>query len=532
MRQLWLKPLQWLIRRRTPLGVAGVAIILLYLVYRLILEQAEFGPIASGDTVALLRTIINFTFIVAITAVVLSTVSFTLPRLLPERLLTPLPKVEYGIAVLEMFDPVQQGGTAPIMDRIEPYPGFPYYSRESDHPDFWPSRVWDDRQRLTSLYAEFFSDQDLRERLKQNPQFDSEGSRVELVGGDPRDEQRGLMNLITNLRNFAHFTLGGDLNALAEAIGPEHVQRFVELEQARENLHQDFPNRIAILRLKNASKQNLLDLLIEIEIHGPVYATKISADEEQVKHTHYDVGSQRITISELFPNYMVEIRIWYSYLPVGRRVFPDERHFIVELSQGVIVNNISVSEGAVRFNKELIEDIAGYNLLYAGSAEKKDDYSKELEAYFAKSAEQAEEHWREYELDHPTLENLDFDSLARSDIPDSNVTSIWIGFQSKTSKSYHAVHVFSHPKGPYVLLASVDRDREDFHQVGARLTEAFNGSLDGEITDRTDDISQTINVSEGFTQAGIAETYQGALREDCLNAAVEKLHYDRVTDSN
>jgi hypothetical protein len=83
-----------------------------------------------------------------------------------------------------------------------------------------------------------------------------------------------------------------------------------------------------------------------------------------------------------------------------------------------------------------------------------------------------------------------------------------------------------------VLLASADRDREDFRWVGARLAEAFNGSLDGEIADRTDDISQTINVPEGFTQAGVAETYRGALREDCLNAAVEKLHYDRVIDSN
>jgi hypothetical protein len=130
-----------------------------------------------------------------------------------------------------------------------------------------------------------------------------------------------------------------------------------------------------------------------------------------------------------------------------------------------------------------------------------------------------------YEKEHPSFRDVSSEWLATSKRPDESVNAIWVSFTSKAKKTYLAIHVFQHPSGPYILLCSSDKDREDFMHVEAMLSQAYRGTPEGKITDRGKDICDVIAVAGGFTQKRVAEQVESFFRGTFDRVAIQEAHY-------
>lgn len=84
------------------------------------------------------------------------------------------------------------------------------------------------------------------------------------------------------------------------------------------------------------------------------------------------------------------------------------------------------------------------------------------------------------------------DRLASSNIPDGYLLSVWVSFKSRKGRSYIAVHVNRRREGgPYILLSSEDKDRDDFNEVFGVLLKFFFG-MKSDFSQGKEDICQII----------------------------------------
>ena len=510
-------------RFRSPLAIAGLVLLALYAVLGKILESLEFGKLTAEGSATVVQTILRYVFVVALVTIILSVVAFVLPKIIPKSLFVPAPRLDYGVVVFRLIDPIDASPIARIMQSVELYPGFPYYSRESDHPSAWPPRVYADRQKLHAQYIELFTDPDLRERLARDSSFKQD--TVKLLGGGPRPaEERALDEYISGARSHLLKVAESD-QALVTLLGTDLTNRLVQVEQTREELRQWFPNRLAVVRVRNAGNRDVTNLGIELEIAAMVYDYKIEADPEKVRNSSWDSDAQRVTFERLPSGYTGEIRIWYVYQSLSEKAFPDKIDIIRELTQGLKVVNIAGSRTRVRYNPELVKDLVGYDRLFMGDARKKDSYDEELAAFGEQTAAEMEEHFKEYNQTHPTLRDVDVSKLSDLDVADNMIDSIWLALRSPAGRLYNAVHVFTRPKGPYVLLSNKDRDRQDMSVVQARFVAAYQGTADPDISDRSDDISTTVEVAGGFTRAAIATAAESLAKDGYTELIFSQVHY-------
>jgi hypothetical protein len=511
------------LRFRSPLAIAGLVLLALYAVLGKVLESLEFEKLTSQGSETVVQSILRYVFIIALVTIILSIVSFVLPKIIPKALFIPTPQLDYGVVVFRLIAP-GEGNLAQVLQYIEPFPGFPYYSRESDHPSAWPRRVIADRQKLHAQYVAVYNDPNLRKRLDNSL---LEKDTVKILGGAPgqKQEERALDEYISSARSqLVKGALKGD-PAISQLLGPDLLNRLLEVEQMRVELRQWFPNRLAVVRVRNGGNRDVTNLGIELEIAGMVYDYKIVADPEKVQHSSWDEDAHRVTFERLPSGYTAEIRIWYIYQSLSDKAFPDKIDIIRELTQGFRVINLAGSRTKVRYNRELVEDLLGYDRLYIGDARKKDSYDVEIAAFMEKAGEEMEEHSREYDQKHPTLQNIEVANLSQVAVADNMIDNIWLAFRSPAGRLYDAVHVFTHPKGPYVLLSSKDRDKQDMSVVQARLVAGYLGTAEPDISDRSDDISATVEVAGGFTKAAIV-TVAGALaKEGYTDLIVTRIHY-------
>jgi len=177
----------------------------------------------------------------------------------------------------------------------------------------------------------------------------------------------------------------------------------------------------------------------------------------------------------------------------------------------------------VSYAEDLLADLEGYERLYLGDARKKDSYEKELAVLFKENAKKSREHWKEYDKQHLTLKNLTVDKLGKVNVDDAQVYTIWLALRSPAKREYSAVHVFTHPNGPYVLLASKDRDKADMKLVGTKFAELYEGEAE-EISERSDDICMSVNVAHGFSQAKIAAVAADLSAAGYTELAIPQFH--------
>jgi hypothetical protein len=510
-------------RFRSPLAITGLVLLGLYAIAGRILEL-RFAQLTPEGSVQILQTLLRYVFIIALVAIVLSIVAFVLPKILPKSLFIPAPQLRYGVVVFHMYDPFQESGIARTLDSIEPFPSFPYYSRESDHPSAWPERVFKDRTSLYEKLVTLFTDPDLRERLAKDPTFN--GDSITPFSSAPGSaEETKLKQYIMNARSHVLQTAQKSDTAIEQLLGADLTNRVIAVERERAELRKWFPNRLAVIRLRNAGSQDILNLGIEVDISGIVYDHKIEADPKKVRNVNWEEAAGRVTFERLPSAYTAEIRIWYLYQSLSGKAFPDKIDIINELTQGIKVLNISASRTQVRYNEELVEDLTGYDRLYIGDARKKDSYETELAAFMKKRNEEFEEFMKEDEKKNETSKDVAISELEQLEVADDQIDNIWLGFRSPAGVTYDAVHVFEHPKGPYVLLCNKDKNEEDLRLVQSKFVELYAGTADPKISDRTDDICTTVDVASGFTKSTISQAATSLQSDGYSDLIISRMHY-------
>lgn len=513
--------LQSLTKYKGAVGLAGLIVLSALLVLLQILRLEIFAPVDAAGTLGLLSLIVRSVFWLAIVAVVVSGLAY----ILPARFFVPTSRLEYAVAVFRMFDPASDGIGA-INDRYEPYVGFPYYSRESDHPSYWPARVHHDRGALAKQYESFFGRADVQAALTAARARAGDGSSVQVYSSAPGGPD-SLAAVVTTARMFFNFHLDGDKAALSEAIGENLAREFLAIEDARNNLRPYHPNRIAILRLRNVGPRTIHDVTVEYEVAGLVYDTKIRTVAEGSKEESLPF-EHRLVIPKILVGQTYDVTIWYWYLPVNKRSFPDKINFIQELTQGFTVSNFAVATGGkVVFKPELLKDVPAYERLYDGDARKRDNPERELAELFALRAAESAEAIKHHNERHLTAQDLTLDSLVAFPAEESQVENVWLEFVSPAGKHYRAVCVYDHPDGPYVLLSSESKDKSDFAAVRAALAEAINGDAESEISDRSNDICSSVAVVGGFTRETIRDAFRALENAGFREVVVKKLHYQK-----
>lgn len=522
--------IEWLLgvgqRLYSPLLISGLVLLGLYAVLRNLLERVKFSKLTPGSSAAVLKKILQNVFVIALVTIVLSGVGYILPKIVPKDWLVPPPRLEYAVSVFRMLDPMQDP-MARVLQSVELYPGFPYFSRESDDPSAWPPRVSADRVQLWNAYSSLFKDPEVQKRLASAPGFDPTAVKLFRNGPPDRTGEQQLAGFISSARSYLLPLLEkGGKRALITILGPAKAEQFLKTEQQREALRDYFPNRLAVVRIRNSGRSDIVNLGIELEVAGLVYDCVVDADPDKVRKSNCEGEAQRISFEQMPRGYTAQVRLWYQYESMSEKAFPDKINFIQELTQGVKIANIAASQAKVSCEPALLADLQGYERLYIGDARKKDSYDKELAALFKENSKKLVAEMKDYDAQHPTIKNIGVEKLGKVNVDDTQVTSIWLAFRSPAGKEYTAVHVFSHPTGPYVLLSSKDRDTADMKVVSAKIAQLYRGEPEADITDRTDDICLVIKVSKGFTQSAIAAASAELAAAGYTGLSVPSLNYD------
>jgi hypothetical protein len=121
------------------------------------------------------------------------------------------------------------------------------------------------------------------------------------------------------------------------------------------------------------------------------------------------------------------------------------------------------------------------------------------------------------------------EELRSAQFSDEETYTVWVKFRSRSGNRYTAVHVYEHPSGPYILLSSPDRNIQDFEKTRSDVAAAFNGTPDMSISNRSDDIADTIQVSAGFTGARIAAGFATLTSLGYSDISIEAIHKKRET---
>lgn len=524
----WLERLRYTAERlHSPLAIVGLVLLGIYAVVSNLMGRVQFGQLTPQSTYGVINTILHNIFVIALVTIVLSMLAYVLPKILPKSVFMPAPRLDYGVAIFKLFDP-GQNHLSQILQSVELFPGFPFYSRESDHPSAWPPRVFTDREVLYASYVEFFNNPDVRGLIRADTTFQADSITLLRSGPQAPAAERELANFIANASHHLRRVYGKDPKALTTLLGDQTAQGFLEIEQRRADLRQWFPNRLAIVRVRNIGRRDILNLGLELEIAGYVYDCVIEADPDKVRKSAWDGDAQRVSFERLPSGYTAEVRLWYQYQSLSERVFPDKIDVINELTQGVKITNIAASRTVVRYNAALLKDLQGYERLYTGDARKKDKYDAELVAFHERAAEQMQEEMHQYEEQHGSYNDIDIAQLAALDIPDARVENVWLVFRSPANCNYTAVHVFTHSNGPYILLSSKDKDEQDLLAVRDQIVKYYAGTTEDRITDRSDDLCTTIEVDGGFTQQGIADCAATLAAAGYHDLKVSKFHYSKI----
>lgn len=260
------------------------------------------------------------------------------------------PGVVYDTAVVELIAPTSFT-TGGLLNLIEPFPGFPYYSRDSDHPSQWPPRVWKERDAFHNKIQSLLNEPDTKSEIDQ---WISDGSLPVSVPG--RDQSETLVRY-TNLRYLA---AAQGLPGLRSEVGPLSEQAVLALERERRTLTENLPNRMLILRVRNRLNKDVMKFTAEFKVGGSVYDVTLNAEGEQARSLKWSPSRQTVDIPLLRPSYTAEIQIWYYRQPLNERVFSDARDVQWEQTEGIVIQNLSISAGLVRRSTRLLEDFQAY----------------------------------------------------------------------------------------------------------------------------------------------------------------------------
>ncbi len=261
------------------------------------------------------------------------------------------PGVVYGTAVVELIPPTSSA-TGGMLNVIEPFPGFPYYSRDSDHPSQWPPRVWRERDAFDNGIKDLLNEPQTKNEIDK---WVASGSLPVSVPG------RELGDVLVRYTNLRFLLADRGMSALQTTIGPETEKAIITLEKKRRALTELLPNRMLILRVQNRLNKDVKNFTAEFNVGGYVYDVTLNAEGEQARSLDWSPNRQTVDIPFLRPSYTAEIQIWYYRQPLSERVFADARDVQWEQSEGIVIQNLSISGGLVRRSPKMLEDFQAYH---------------------------------------------------------------------------------------------------------------------------------------------------------------------------
>jgi hypothetical protein len=264
--------------------------------------------------------------------------------------------VVYDATVVELIQPAKSaiGG---MLNLLETFPGFPYYSREGDHPSQWPPRVRKERTAFQRQIEKLLSEQAVKAELNQ--WLSNNTPSVSMPGYSYEEPILRYINL-----RFLLAENKGNYAGIDALIGQHTAEAMQVLENQRKKLSETLPNRMLILRVQNLQNEDVKNFTAEFKVGGIVYDVTLNAEGEQARSLEWSPNRQTIDIPTLRPGYTADIQVWYYRLPLSERVFPDAMDLEWEKTEGIIVQNLSISGGYVRRLPSLLEAFQAYHIYH------------------------------------------------------------------------------------------------------------------------------------------------------------------------
>lgn len=263
--------------------------------------------------------------------------------------------VAYDVAIVEMISPSSQGVGA-IMNKLEPFPGFPYFSRESDHPSQWPPRVFRDRSAFAQQIRKLLAAPDTAAELARWQA--SHPAQVTVVGrrttGDDAVHRYAALRLLLSEHK-------DDYARIQHVVGPQAATALERLDAARRSIEEDLPNRLLILRVVNQSARDVEEFTVEVHLSGSIYDVTLNALGERAQSLEWTPNRFWVEVPLLRPSYRAELHVWYSTLPLSARVFPSPMDVRWEQTAGIVIENIVASDVTPVRQDDLLDDLAAYH---------------------------------------------------------------------------------------------------------------------------------------------------------------------------
>jgi Domain of unknown function (DUF4062) len=260
--------------------------------------------------------------------------------------------LQYDTAIVEMIHPAKSPYGA-LMNQFEPFPAFPYYSAESDHPSQWPPHIFKQRSALKELITNRLSGQaalELAAWRKLNP------PKIKMTGTPESDP---MLNY-TLLRYFLT-EHNGDYDTVRNTVGTACAEALAEFEQARRDLEENTPNRLMILRVKNQGDEDIKNFIAELTLNGYVYDVTVNSRGEKANSEQWTPNRFSVEVPLIQPGYTIDIFVWYYNLSAQQMVFPGAMDFKWAQTEGIVLENLAASGVRISHSKELLKDLPAYH---------------------------------------------------------------------------------------------------------------------------------------------------------------------------
>jgi len=153
----------------------------------------------------------------------------------------------------------------------------------------------------------------------------------------------------------------GDFGRIRAAVGPRCASAMEILEDARHKLATHMPNRLMILSVHNSQIQDVENLSVEIKIGGAVYDATVNEEGERARSLAWSPDRIDVDIPRVHPGYTANVQVWYYFMGPDKRVFPDAADFEWAKTQGVVIQNMSISNGQLRRSQKLLTGLEAYH---------------------------------------------------------------------------------------------------------------------------------------------------------------------------
>ena len=260
--------------------------------------------------------------------------------------------LSYDTAIVEMIYPAESVYGS-IMNQIEAFPAFPYFSPESDHPSQWPPQIFNERDAFFKAIVQRLSGpaaMELATWRKNNP------PKIKRPGTPETDPVYNY-----SMVRYSLTESGRDFETVRNEIGPACAEALIDLEQMRRGLEENVPNRLLIVRVLNQGDEDITNFRTDISINGSVYDITVNSMGKQAKSEEWTPNRFSIEVPLLQPNYKIDLFVWYYYQPLASKVFPGPMDLKWAQTEGIVIENMVASGVKVIESDHLLNDLPAYN---------------------------------------------------------------------------------------------------------------------------------------------------------------------------